>query len=234
MKKKLIVSGCSFTDKHFSSPHHPDEDFTWPKWPELLAEKLGMECVNLARSGQGNEFIYTSLLDEIMSIEDKSEIGLIIPAWTQTNREDYQVRGYWHRLKARTHGDVISWVNTSLRYYTSLQLLCERYNLPYYQFQMLNLYYDYMDGFMQNDDEINPRIYRGNKAYDTNLIFNLLNGYEHIDSTKFLGWPIAKEMGGYVMSELILGKNYWVSPLDDHPNEIGHQKLAEAIYDRLG
>ena len=32
-------------------------DCDWPKWPERLAEKLGMECVNLCKCGAGQEYI---------------------------------------------------------------------------------------------------------------------------------------------------------------------------------
>ena len=54
MRKILLVSGCSNTDKDFYSELHPDMDCSWPKWPELLAKKLDMDCVNLAKSGAGN------------------------------------------------------------------------------------------------------------------------------------------------------------------------------------
>ena len=43
--KKLIVSGCSWGDKNFYSQFHPEMDCDWPKWPQLLAEKLNMECI---------------------------------------------------------------------------------------------------------------------------------------------------------------------------------------------
>ena len=63
--KKLIVSGCSWGDTNFFSSFHPDMDCDWPKWPEILAEKLGMECVNLCKCGAGQEYIYSSLCDYI-------------------------------------------------------------------------------------------------------------------------------------------------------------------------
>ena len=43
--KKLIVSGCSWGDTNFFSSFHPDMDCDWPKWPEILAEKLGMNVL---------------------------------------------------------------------------------------------------------------------------------------------------------------------------------------------
>ena len=93
MKKILLASGCSFTDENFESAVHPEMICEWPKWPELLAKKLDMDYVNLGQNGGGNEYIYSSLLEQILKTEDKSQIGLVIPAWTQCQRKDYQ-QGY--------------------------------------------------------------------------------------------------------------------------------------------
>jgi len=76
MKKILLVSGCSYTDKNFESIFHPNLDTSWTKWPELLAEKLNMNCVNLGYSGSGNDYVYSSLLDYI--VKDNNDIGLVI------------------------------------------------------------------------------------------------------------------------------------------------------------
>ena len=46
-KKILLVSGCSWSDNNFNSIFHPSLDCSWTKWPELLAKKLDMICVNL-------------------------------------------------------------------------------------------------------------------------------------------------------------------------------------------
>ena len=237
--KYLIVSGDSFTDSWFESIYYPDMDCSWPKWPEILAEKLGMELINLGRGGAGNKYIYTELLDTIMGIENKSEIGLIISAWTQSNREDYQVRGKWHRRKVHAHGDIVGWINTSLRYYTGLQLLCERYNLPYYQFQMIDFYHTYINNFREKEDDgFYHKKYTGDIVQDKNLILNTLNAYDKIDVNTFIGWPITKELGGFAMSDLILGDRLEypenrIADLDQHPNELGQQKLAEGIYAKI-
>ena len=82
MKKILIVSGDSFSDKDFRTFIHPELDTSWPKWPELLAKKLDMECINLAKSGAGNDYIYESLLETIQDT-DKNRIGLVIAGWSQ-------------------------------------------------------------------------------------------------------------------------------------------------------
>ncbi len=101
MKKILLVSGCSFTVEEYISAIHPDMDCSWPKWPELLSKKLGMDYINLGQNGGGNEYIYSSLLEQILKTEDKSQIGLVMPAWTQCQRKDYQ-SGYAGRWVERT------------------------------------------------------------------------------------------------------------------------------------
>ena len=53
--QKLIASGCSWTRYRSHST-----------WPEVLSQKLGMECVNLGASAAGNEYIFSSILDEVM------------------------------------------------------------------------------------------------------------------------------------------------------------------------
>ena len=80
--KKLIVSGCSFTDNYAKTIGLKE----WPIWPELLADSLGMELINLGKSGQGNEYIYSSLLDTV--IKEKN-IGLVIAMWTEFQRLDF-------------------------------------------------------------------------------------------------------------------------------------------------
>ena len=49
MRKLLIASGCSFTKNKF-------QDLKF--WPELLAEKLDMDFVNLGRGGASNQYIH--------------------------------------------------------------------------------------------------------------------------------------------------------------------------------
>ena len=157
MKKILLVSGCSYGDKDFYSDHHPDMDCSWPKWPELLANKLDMECVNLCRSGAGQEYIYSSIIDKLQVI-DHSKIGLVIAAWSTAPRRDFQnanLKPYkkyndynidkrWLNEMFDTKGDIEYWIDRSIRYQYSFQTVCEHLNLPYKQVQMVHLFVGYI------------------------------------------------------------------------------------------
>ena len=74
MKKILLASGCSYTTHNYNSHYHTDMKCDWPKWPEILADKLGMDCINVGQSGAGQEYIYTSIVNDI----NKENIGLVI------------------------------------------------------------------------------------------------------------------------------------------------------------
>ena len=244
MKKILLVSGCSNTERSFYSEIHPELDTTWPKWPELLAEKLNMDCVNLAKSGAGNEYIYTSILKYITE-NDTSNIGLVIPAWTQCQRKDFS-SGWnmrWTNERIDPNGDVFSWMRRSLDTYLSFQILCERYNLPYMQVQMLSPYQDWLGGLRPRDtdpilkEDPNWRYtYPGKVDVDNKKILDFIDTYEDkINSSKFIGWPLSKEYGGFSLQKklIYLKDKTMLSTIDHHPNKKGHEVIARFIYERL-
>ena len=245
MKKILLVSGDSYTDPDWYSEFHPELDIDWPKWPEILADKLDMNCVNLGLSGAGQEYIYNSLLEYITNPnKDISKIGLVIPAWSQCQRKDFQKGwgGRWTNRRLDVDGDLNAWINKSLRYYSSFQILCERYKLPYLQVQMINLFNDFLGGLRPGDGEVkagifgkNERLnYPGNVKQDKMKINKIILDYEsRLNYKKFVGWPMIHELGGYSMAHKILKKRDKISDLDGHPNKQGHEKIAEFIYDRL-
>ena len=115
MRKLLLVSGCSFTTDNFISIQHPHMDTSWKKWPEILADELNMELLNLGRSGAGNEYIFNSLAEQI--VDGKREIGLAIAAWSQAQRRDWMERTRLNPRWTSSHldikGDVLHFLNKS-------------------------------------------------------------------------------------------------------------------------
>ena len=228
MKKTLIASGCSWTNENFTSDFHHDMDCSWPKWPELLAKKLDMECINLGRSGAGNEYIYSSLLDQIIKM-DPNNIGLVMPAWSQSQRRDIKVRGIWkHNNKLPDYAvtSIDGNIDKSLIYYYSLQEICKSKKIPLKQLQMLPLF---------RSSKKPPKdllIGGGVKILYNNPYFNKIDD-------NFIGWPTEKRLGGFNFCDDILDiyaneRTYCISDLDNHPNAKGQEKIAEFLYDRLG
>lgn len=263
MKKILLVGGCSFTDLNFKTFVHPELDVSFPKWPEIIAKKLDMQLVNVAFSGAGNEQIYSSLLDYI-SLNGSENIGLVLAAWSQCQRRDYQThedyfkndRNYWRNDRVDDKGDVFYWTKKSLRYFISFQNLCEQHNIPYKQFQMISLFDSWLMGLNKRDIELanylkNPEnftdfmpkyIYPGDPIKDRKKLIRLLLKYESsINTNNFLGWPTVKDLAGFYIEEKTMKDKdgisipeLVISEIDGHPTRKGHEVIAEFIYDRLG
>tara|TARA_B100000902_G_C27098999_1_gene807807 strand:+ start:135 stop:860 length:726 start_codon:yes stop_codon:yes gene_type:complete len=235
-RKILLVSGCSNTDKNFQSEHYPEMDCSWPKWPELLAEKLNMDCVNLGRAGAGNEYIYNSLLEYITTKPHR--IGCVIAAWTQNQRRDYQTgsKGRWQSDRIDMKGDVFWWTKRSLNFYLSFEILCKRYKLDYFHVQMCALYQKWLHGFDIEPWKSDVKTkYPGDRVKDNYEIIDLINSYgDRISTERFLGWPLAIESNGYYLQNKLISIKHetMISEKDEHPNAKGHKSIAEFIYDR--
>ena len=222
----MIVSGDSFTASVYQSMHYPEVNTDWTVWPELVADKLGMTCINLAKSGFGNEYIYSSLLDNITKrpIED---IGFVCASWTEPKRMDWTIKGYWDSdlmiqsfLQMRSPGgDAQHQINRTLRYQYSFQQVMKSLNLPFAQIQTL--------GLGRHDDGIKrnklPTSLRG---YNPNDLCRFKFDKTFIDHTRHYKWGAESEI---VPHE----EEYRIGPNDEHFNEKGHKLFADYIFDSI-
>jgi len=246
-KKYLIASGCSFTDAGFTSDFHPEMKCDWPKWPEILAEKLEMKSINVGYCGSGNEGIYSRALDTIASFDPK-DIGLVIVAWSQSQRRDFEYEflrndrdrsQHWTNQRADDKGDLFYYVRRSLRYMYSLQQVCESLNIRYKQFQMISLFYDYIQ---------QARVYHINMDHTTSTYRKMIPErfdaisymmespyWDLINEDHFIGWPIINEMNGFHFKERFVrnDSDMIISKEDVHPNEEGQRLIAEKIHEYL-
>ena len=147
MRKKLLVSGCSFSDINYvkkinatGGKQCPD----FPTWSEILAKELDMDLVPLAVNGAGQKYIYSSIQDYVLE-NDPKEIGLCVAAWSKSQRANWQKQRLdWADSKDNIYGDVRGWIMESLRYMYAFQNLMEQHRIPYRHFQMISLFVDYI------------------------------------------------------------------------------------------
>ena len=71
----ILASGCSMT-----SGWGLDKSAAWP---QLLATKLGVKCVNVSESGQSNLYIYNSIVEHILETDEKP---IVCVMWTEHDR----------------------------------------------------------------------------------------------------------------------------------------------------
>jgi hypothetical protein len=85
----LLTSGCSFVwgdeleGYNKSPPTHWDKTFT-----HLLAEKLDMPYVNIARCGNGNRKIFRDTMRYLRSGKHKDEITHMVVLWSAFERDE--------------------------------------------------------------------------------------------------------------------------------------------------
>jgi hypothetical protein len=237
-RKILIAAGDSWTDDNYYSIYHADMDCSFPKWPELLAEKLDMDYMNLGKMGSGNEYIFANLLDKLQEI-NTDDIGLVLVGWTQAHRKDYKVGKVWQhntrcreRLNNNIYGDDLWRVKESIVIYYSLQEICKSNNIPFKQFQMIPMFEDLM---FTNPAHLDNHVWL---KYIDSLLHTIYDSpfFDKLNES-FIGWPTEHAIGGYNFDkgvvDYINNPTLQISELDYHPNALGQKKIADHLYENI-
>ena len=277
-KKYLIVSGCSWADPHTDSedPRVSHEIVKgYNRWFNILADKLDMQLINFGKYSSGNEYICSSLIDNISAMGEKkrSNIGLVIPAWSEAKRTDFEFRKsendyyvknlFENKYKEYRYnpkyiwdsilytdplrGDMFYRVKQSIRYMYMLQTFLKHNNIPYTMVQSLpleklpNLGTEFNLGLtlgtpqrsLQSAKEVKT-IFRQQLAEE----LSQFPMYNLIDKNNFINWPI---LNSSLYKKLDREKDF-ISNLDEkkndfrqdnHPNQSGHNKIADIILNNI-
>jgi len=73
--KRVFAFGCSFTN------------YNWPCWPEIICYQLDIPTYNFGRSGAGNQYIF-SMVIQCDNVYKFTKDDLILICWTNICRED--------------------------------------------------------------------------------------------------------------------------------------------------
>ena len=206
--KKILVVGDSYADHHEVKTYKAN---SFPIWPEILASKWDYSLLNKAKCGMGCKGIFNSYVDITSTI--KFDIAIVM--WTYVNRIDIELKpGAYIAL----HPDIITTIDKQskpfkslelLRYIYLINILSEKLNIPTFQVSGTN----------------------------THLDKNILNSplFDKIDNKNIWGWPFCKQLNGKALktelSDLEIMKANPIYYNDYHPNEKGHQKMAQILGD---
>jgi hypothetical protein len=87
MGSKLLAIGCSYTAPGFVSfdPSVPEHRRgPWDMWPELLADELGLECINKGQGGVGQDYIWDTFMGQLA--EHGDDIDTVAILWSGSDR----------------------------------------------------------------------------------------------------------------------------------------------------
>ena len=242
---KLISIGCSYTEHYI----HTETKLDFPRWPELLADKLDMDCVNLGKRGMGQEYMVAQLLDTLIA---EKNISLVVIMWSEWQRMDFKFRSgkgtdgwvaiHPHRdnskierypinregrLALLEHNNVLAATMRSLRFFLIAQKLLK--DIPYLMLQGCNPF-----NLQDETDEVNwEEVTKIRKQAIGQMLDSPIT--DEIYEDKFIGWPVINRIGGYC-ADNILDKldpdriKLRVSGNDTHPNGDGHKVISDHIY----
>ena len=253
---KIIVGGCSFTDKDFSITANPPIANPFLSWPEVLGTLTGKEVINTAKSGSGNRRIYQKVLNEIIKHDD---VEHVIVGWSEWTRQDFLVKGGraedgWHTIVPRMadERDKITAMkvvdeNVLFDFYMDAfnfdypaphQIVNENLNQFYslqcickernIKLKMFQMIYPVNAFFSADNDKL--------KMYTTTFMKSVLSHplLLEMDNT-FWGWPIFEDIGGINVLRYLENRDLWeaVSHVDKHPNKETHENIAKFILENL-
>ena len=249
VKSKLIAIGCSYTE-HYLNSMHTEIKLDFMRWPQILANKLDMKCHNLGLCGVGHEYMISKLLDVIMF---EKNIGLIVIMWSEWQRMDFEHENCWQRLMPqRDNSKVEPWPldtdartallnynNTcaatmySVRKFLTAQELMR--DIPYLMIQGCNPLVDPLFLHPKSDEVIWQNVHRKRKLAIKKIINSSIT--DKINESKFIGWPIFEDIGGYYLDNILDELDpdrikLRVDENDSHPNGEGHEYIAKMLHDK--
>lgn len=188
MFSRLIVSGDSFSSGYGLQDNKN-------AWPYILANKLNINVVNLAREGMGNEHIFESVVN-YKSFND----SLVICGLTHYNRIEF--------IDAKTFKKFTTIPNRRGQTQFEKIFYYDHYDDEYYY-----------DKFIIQLEMFTAWLEINNLDY---LLFDALpiNHYKDLNFSNYM-WN-----GNRNMCDII----YPHQLPDGHPNEIGHQKMADELH----
>jgi len=248
-RKKLIAIGCSFTSHYLTSNQSPNLNFDFPRWPQHLADMLDMECVNLGKSGAGNDYILAKTVDATLK---EKNIGLVVLMWSEWRRVGFQCHTDFNRwINITDHDHVEDWLKDGRKYILEKQnefhatrntmrtfIHAEKNlsDIPYMFLQGTQTVF-WNSSYLSTDDSW-PRNQKGRREAANEILTSpYLDYIENNISDKFIGWPLMSEIGGYCIDDILDKKDpsrskFRISRTDTHPNAAGHKFIADFLYEQ--
>tara|TARA_B100000700_G_scaffold330199_1_gene455208 strand:+ start:8410 stop:9144 length:735 start_codon:yes stop_codon:yes gene_type:complete len=234
MKKRLVVTGCSFA-AHYAKTIGLEQ---FPIWPELLAKDLNLRLTNKAQMGASNREIYSKTLDAIVQFKD---IDFVVVMWSEWDRISFNHESPWRSFSPETTyavqvenfpgcleicetmdkyklQNLQGIVNETIRLIWSLQTILESMNINYV--------------FIQGPE---PNPYQ---RYDIHMYGQqiLKSPHVHLINDRFVGWPPNRMLAGWNIDHFFRHHqekefdHYTIGGDEDaHPNALGNELIFYAL-----
>ena len=259
MRKKLLVFGCSYSDKSYveittkseklkEHMYNNQGNLTEPFdfWPEMMAKKLDMDLVNFAQCGFGNDGIYSTFIDEVTK---QDNIGIIIIMWSefmrigfeQEIRSIFKSKFDWLKInitatdrnkELRKKQIEITDILNKHGLLSPASML-KRSTRLFFSVQQICI--SLRKPFLQV-----MGMPPSKKAFEVEFCKHLIESpfLEQINKTSFMGWPMYPQLDGYScgsrLYDLDPNRNkYFINSENVHPNKAGQEYITEMLLSRI-
>lgn len=83
---KFLAAGCSIAHGQGNVVEHYNKENTLESYPNLIADRLGLECNNIAFPGYSNEMIFNSAVQELA----QNSYSHCLISWTGNSRDGWE------------------------------------------------------------------------------------------------------------------------------------------------
>jgi hypothetical protein len=213
---KLYTVGDSFTyGEELADRNHA--------WPHVLGNRLGYDVVNEGKRGTSNHWCVKRTINAVT----QHTPDLVVVGWTSCGRQEFNDQ----------HGAFTIWPGCTEHAYwldpdqatdvdrATISQWLTMYSEPVYEFRNWIRQVLLLQSFLK---QCNIQ-YRFVNTFDNLDLLHQLDHRAHdlidmIDTTVFVGWPDQQMVE--IMADAPKGPG-------GHPLELGHQRIAEAIYETL-
>lgn len=157
----IVANGCSFTHgAGLDSPYTQS-------WPCVLAKKMGIDCVNLARSGSGNDRIMRRTYEYFYEDIKNDNNPLYVIAFSGITRKDYWINKLQRyeiidlgqkennaTLDYIENYDLYRFYREYMIHWLSLKNLFESHNIPYIFYMALDVFHEFKNEKIEIENEL--------------------------------------------------------------------------------
>lgn len=207
-------------------PHNLDHSTS--AWPDLLANRLGMTCVNLSEPGADNFFIYQSYLHHKKHIKDHD---MLIVAWSHYSRKSFVFDQNNHEQNQI--------YDQSLQYHTGSQTFIRNLNpsspiTSWIQLKPSDTGRAYYDNWFENyyspyEQKCNFQSYLDSVNLTSPCTYLPL----FFSKESVQGIEIRSQCETEYLADYIFEHNLSISHTDAHFSETGHRILADHLFELI-
>jgi len=215
-------------------------------WPNILAKKLNLNVKTYAQPGVCNSYIANQVIHNIDNI---AKNDLVIVLWVHWSRAMFcvktdelpkDIKKYSLIFDSHLENSDIKWIRSigPPKTWLSTPLTQRVYNLPYYDYYFKHYYHEH-----QKHLESTEKVLLLKLLLEKNKIEYIFTGHDKTILTanypeskyivkliKTANWFFPNNLGLIEISN----KNKWyVSKIDQHPNNNGHNGIAQLFYDKI-